>query len=121
MASGRTAGHETGQDAAAVPRSRLRRALRLLERALAVVGAILLAYHAGFDVFQVISPSMAPAVRGDGYGNDNDWVLTERVSLGVATPRRFGIVTSSTRTGSWSSSGWPPSPASASRSTTARC
>jgi len=72
----------------------VRRSLRLLERALAAAGAVLLAYHAAFDLAEVVTPSMAPAVLGDGPGNGNDWVLTERLSLGVTLPPRFGIVTS---------------------------
>lgn len=72
--------------------SPLRRALRLLERSLAVSGALLLVFHAGFDLSEVVSSSMAPTLRGEPDRTDNDWVLTERLSPRLAPPPRFRMV-----------------------------
>ncbi len=72
--------------------SPLRRALRLLERTLAVSGALLLVFHAGFDLSEVVSGSMAPTLRGEPDRTDNDWVLTERLSPRLAPPPRFRMV-----------------------------
>ncbi len=70
------------------------RVLRCLERGLAAAGLLLLVYHAGFDLREVVSGSMAPTLRGKAPGAaGNDWVLYETLSTRAgATPRRSGLV-----------------------------
>jgi signal peptidase I len=74
------------------PASRLRRAARFAERCLAVTGALLLVYHAGFDLSEVVSSSMAPTLVGEADRADNDWILTERLSTRLGPPPRFHVV-----------------------------
>lgn len=70
-----------------------RRALRVLERALAVAGVLFLVYHGAFDAAEVVSGSMAPTLRGDGAGNaENDWVLYETLSTRTGAPPRAKLV-----------------------------
>lgn len=70
------------------------RALRFVERGLAVAGLLFLIFHGAFDVNEVVSNSMAPTLRGDGAGAaGNDWVLYETVSTRAAlAPRRSSLV-----------------------------
>jgi len=73
--------------------SRLRRAARWAERCLAVGGAVLIVYLAGFEASEVVSPSMAPTLQGDGAGRPgNDWILTERISTRFGPPPRFELL-----------------------------
>lgn len=85
----------------APPRSgRARAFLRGLERSLAVSGVLFLIYHGAFDVSEVVSDSMAPTFTGQGAGRpDNDWLLTERVSVRFGAPPRFGVLAFRTRDG----------------------
>lgn len=70
-----------------------RRLLRAAERALAVTGALLLLYQACFGTFEMVSPSMSPALHGDGVGRpENDWVLYERVSTRWGPPPRWKLL-----------------------------
>ncbi len=71
---------------------RLRRLLRGVERVLAVVGILFLVYHGAFDLSEVVSDSMAPALDGEGDRPGNDLVLTERVSTLFGPPPRFRIL-----------------------------
>lgn len=74
-------------------RTRLRRAARHVERGLAVAGLVLLVWHGAFGASEVVSGSMAPALRGDGAGNPaNDWVFYETVSTRLAPPPRFHLL-----------------------------
>jgi signal peptidase I len=73
--------------------SRARAALRVVERALAIAGLVLLVYHGGFDVAEVISGSMGPTLQGTKAGAPtNDWVLYETVTPRVAAPPRGSLV-----------------------------
>jgi signal peptidase I len=63
-----------------------RQVLRIAERFFAVVGFVLLSYHLGFDLSRVASPSMAPTLR------DGDWVLSDRVTFRLRSPRRWELV-----------------------------
>lgn len=66
----------------------LKRVARLAERALAVAGALLLVYHAFFEVGRVTLTCMEPLLRASG---EADWVLLERVTARRA-PSRFQVV-----------------------------
>lgn len=59
-----------------------RRALRTLERYLALAGLLFVIYHAGFGVSEMTSGSMAPTLCGEVGAPDNDWILYERLSPG---------------------------------------
>lgn len=67
------------------------RLLRFGERAFAVVGLVMVVYHMGFDLSQVVSGSMAPTLRGTST-RDGDWVLTERITYRLRRPRRWELV-----------------------------
>lgn len=69
----------------------LRRALRWGEHLLAVVGALMITYHVGFELNVMISPSMSPTLQGTSKDN-GDWILTERVSYWFREPRRWEVV-----------------------------
>ena len=71
--------------------SRVRRALRWVWNGFAVFGLLVGVYHVGFDLSQMISPSMAPTLRGRG-GPGSDWVLFEKVSYWFRGPRRWEVV-----------------------------
>lgn len=73
-------------------RELLRRSLRLGERALAILGALFLVYHLGFDVSRMSSPSMAPSLQGTDEAN-GDWILTERLTWLFRDPRRWEVAT----------------------------
>jgi signal peptidase I len=66
-------------------------AYRLARATLALLGLIFLVYFACFDLTQIVSPSMAPTLKGNGPG-DGDWVLAERVTYRVRSPRRWEVV-----------------------------
>lgn len=77
-----------------------RRALRFVERGLAVAGLLFLIFHAGFGTAEVVSGSMAPTLRGDGVGNEtNDWVLYETLSTRAGAPPRAKLVVFRTEDG----------------------
>lgn len=76
-----------------VATTRARRALRALERLLAVYGLAALVHAACFGVCEVVSGSMAPTLVGQGPGSPgNDWVLYERVTPGWLKPTRDALV-----------------------------
>ena len=68
-----------------------RRALRWTEHCLAALGGLLLAYHLFFDLTVVVSGSMAPTLVGSG-PDDGDWVLTEKLTFRLRSPRRWEVV-----------------------------
>ena len=67
-----------------------RRILRSLERALALVGAVALAYHSLLHISVVISDSMAPTLRGNS--TEGDYVLTEKITYRFRAPRRWEVI-----------------------------
>ena len=68
-----------------------RRAARVVERSLAGAGLLLLVYHGGFQVSEVISGSMAPTLLGEGDQGQNDWILSEQISTRFGPPPRFKL------------------------------
>lgn len=73
--------------------SRARRALRFVERGLAVAGLLFFVWHGAFDAAEVVSGSMAPTLVGDGAGNAaNDWIIYETVSTRLDAPARNALV-----------------------------
>src|SRR5258706_10106255 len=64
---------------------------RWLRGTLALVGLLMVIYHVGFELSQIVSPSMAPTLRGDA-SMTGDWVLTERVSYWFRGPRRWEVI-----------------------------
>ncbi|HBP21742.1 MAG TPA: signal peptidase I [Planctomycetes bacterium] len=80
--------------------SRLRRLARWTERCLAILGVLFGVYHAGFEVTEVVSPSMKPTFSGSGPGEaDNDWLLVERISHRFSRPPRWSILQFQTEDG----------------------
>ena len=73
------------------PRRWVRRLFRFVRNCLALLGLLFLIYHVGFDLSQIVSPSMAPTLRGTGEDN-GDWVLSERISFRFRKPRRWELV-----------------------------
>jgi signal peptidase I len=79
-------------------RSLRRRAFHFARNVFAVIGLLFVVYTVCFDVTEIVSPSMAPTLRGDKFGRGprepsaNDWVLSEHVSYWFRRPRRFEIV-----------------------------
>lgn len=68
-----------------------RRLPRLIEHGFALVGALAILYLLAFDLSVTVSPSMSPAIQGNG-PEDGDWVLTEKLSYRVRRPRRWEVV-----------------------------
>ena len=64
----------------------------------AVVGVVLTVFHLGFHLSVVMSPSMSPTLQG-GIDREQDWVLSERVTLWFRSPRRWEVVRLVTREG----------------------
>lgn len=75
--------------------SRLRRIIKCTYRFalhfFAILGLLSAVYHLGFDVDQMISPSMSPTLWGDG-PDGGDQVLCERITYTLRQPRRWEIV-----------------------------
>ena len=71
---------------------RLRRALRHVERALAVVGALAIVFGLFFELSIVVSPSMSPTLEGTSR-HDGDWLLAERITYRLREPRRWEVIT----------------------------
>jgi len=67
------------------------RLYRLARGCLALLGLLFLIYHLGFDLSQIVSPSMSPTLQGTTEDN-GDWVLSERVSFRFRKPRRWELV-----------------------------
>jgi len=91
---------QTSADAAGNPQEpgRLSKARWLLgrvgrhvERLLAIIGALFIAYHLTLHVSVISSGSMSPTLQGDGPDN-GDWVLMETVSYRLRRPRRWEVV-----------------------------
>lgn len=71
--------------------SPVRRLLRHVERCLALAGAVLIIYHIGFGLSEVVSPSMSPTLHGTIAGAEgNDWILYERITSGP--PPRLKLI-----------------------------
>src|SRR5205823_3160850 len=66
---------------------RLRWLARVLERALAITGALALVYHLGFEVTWFRTSSMAPCLVGSDRG-EPDWALVAR----LARPRAVYVL-----------------------------
>ncbi|MGB0580622.1 MAG: signal peptidase I [Limisphaerales bacterium] len=69
----------------------LRHGLRWGEHLLAVIGAVLIAYHLCFELSVMVSPSMSPTLQGTKREN-GDWVLTEKITYWFREPRRWEVV-----------------------------
>ncbi len=67
------------------------RLARYVRDLLAFFGLACLVYLTAFDLTEIISGSMAPALCGDGESG-GDWVLCERVSFWFREPRRWEVV-----------------------------
>jgi len=80
----------TRRPQASLPRRLFRRARKLTVSLLAIVGFITLARPFTFDLTPMISPSMSPALTGDGPGGD--WILAEKISFHFRSPQRYDIV-----------------------------
>ena len=63
---------------------------RLVERLLAVVGAVFLIFHFAFDLEVMTSDSMAPALQGTN-AVSGDRILLEKVSGWMRKPKRWEI------------------------------
>jgi len=70
----------------------MRRLLRFTERCFALIGMLFVAYALFFDVTVIVSSSMSPTLKGANV-SDGDWVLSERVSYHLRSPRRWDVVT----------------------------
>ena len=90
-ASAKATGSSAATTAPAARRGAFRWVYRRCRGALAFIGLLLLIYHLGFGLSQVVSPSMSPTLRGDS-SLDGDWVLSERVSLWFRRPRRGEVI-----------------------------
>jgi signal peptidase I len=67
-------------------------AARKLRDGLALTGAALLVFHAGFGLSEITSGSMGPTLQGEAGLPDNDWILYETVTTRFAAPPRQGLV-----------------------------
>jgi len=70
---------------------RLRALARRIRDVLAIVGGGVIVYHLFFNVSRVVSPSMAPTLRGTTATN-GDWVLTETLTYRLRKPHRWELV-----------------------------
>jgi len=76
----------------ALPRqTRVRRALRWVERGFAVFGVLCLLYALTFDLSIVTSSSMSPTLQGKNV-DEGDLVVTEKVTLWYRQPRRWEVI-----------------------------
>lgn len=64
---------------------------RFARGGLALVGLATILFTLFFDVGQVVSASMGPALQGTSWGN-GDWVLSENISYRFREPRRWEVV-----------------------------
>lgn len=71
-------------------RRMLRRGWRGVVAALAVVGFITIVRPFVFDLTPIISASMSPALQGDA--RRGDWILAEKLTYLLRTPRRWEVV-----------------------------
>jgi signal peptidase I len=70
----------------------LRGLARVVERALAIAGALFIVCHIFLDVSRVTTSSMAPLLRGSDRG-EPDVILAETFFTARTAPRRFQVVT----------------------------
>ena len=77
---------------AAPKRSRLRRALAIIEGFLAVVGLFFLVYHSCFRIYYVTTSSMKPTLNGADAG-EGDWVLVDKLTYHLRKPSRWEVAT----------------------------
>lgn len=70
----------------------IRWCVRFAERVLALIGLAAIVYHSTLYITPVVSPSMAPTLKGNSR-SDGDWVLTERLSFRWRDPRRWEVAT----------------------------
>lgn len=63
---------------------------RVIERLLAIIGALFIVWHLCFDLVVTTSGSMAPALQGTSYQN-GDRVVIEKVSGWFRAPKRWEI------------------------------
>ena len=76
----------------AIPRrTRVRRALRWVERGFAVFGVLCLLYVLTVDLSIVTSSSMSPTLQGKNV-DDGDHVVTEKVTRWFRQPRRWEVI-----------------------------
>ena len=73
-------------------RGRVRRIFHFMRNCLAVIGLLFIIFHACFELSEILSPSMAPTLVGMEVGQQNDWVISEKLSYWFRSPRRFEIV-----------------------------
>ena len=64
---------------------------RLLRNSLAVYALLTIGYSCCFRTDVMVSGSMAPTLQGEDRFT-GDWVLTEKVSLWVRSPRRWEVI-----------------------------
>ncbi len=72
-------------------RTRVRRALRWVERGFAVFGVLCLLYVLTVDISIITSPSMSPTLQGMNV-DDGDRVVTEKVTRWFRQPRRWEVI-----------------------------
>ena len=76
----------------AIPRrSRVRRALRWVERGFTVFGGLSVLYLLTIDLSIITSPSMSPTLQGKNV-DDGDLVVTEKVTRWLRQPRRWEVI-----------------------------
>jgi signal peptidase I len=75
---------------AAPKRSRLRRALAIIEGFLAIVGLFFLVYHSCFRIYYVTTSSMNPTLNGAENG-EGDWVLINKLTYHLRKPIRWEV------------------------------
>jgi len=78
-------------DGQAVSRDWLRQKMQYFERALAILGSLLILWHGLFHSSRIVSPSMQPTLVGTSYDN-GDRVITEKISYLLRTPRRWEVI-----------------------------
>ena len=76
----------------------MRRAIRWIERCLALFGLVTIFYLVCFNYSRVTSKSMSPTLQGEAW-ESGDRVLTERVSYWFRQPRRWEVITFRARDG----------------------
>ncbi len=87
---------ETRRPVAGRPPARL--AMRWIERAFALFGALVAVYWLTLDISVVVSQSMFPTLQGNSL-KDGDRVVTEKVSRWFRKPRRWEVITFTTADG----------------------
>ena len=70
----------------------LRRGARQIEHVFALIGVLFVTFRLLLELSVVVSSSMSPTLQGASYEN-GDWLLTERISYRLRSPRRWEVVT----------------------------